>query len=149
MKVDQRKFGKASWTAAVERMERIRYSVAKETLQLQRAREISLEQRKHTLREEVCKGANMSRIFRHARIQALPPQMQSLCSGEDAMTLLDQMESQYYELQLQLYHIQAEILQCEELLLTAQLESVRRQMTGMSSFQKVRLLLVQNLVLVY
>nr|XP_061804118.1 junction-mediating and -regulatory protein-like [Nerophis lumbriciformis] len=107
MKLDQRKFGKASWTAAVERMERIRYSVAKETLQLQRAREISLEQRKHTLREE----------------------MQSLCSSEDAMTLLDHMESQYYELQLQLYDIQAEILQCEELLLTAQLDSIRRQMT--------------------
>ncbi|XP_077377681.1 junction-mediating and -regulatory protein-like [Festucalex cinctus] len=106
MKLDQRKFGKASWTAAVERMERIRYSVAKETLQLQRAREISLEQRKHTLREE----------------------MQSLCSSEDAMILLDHMESQYYELQLQLYDIQAEILQCEELLLTAQLDSVRRQM---------------------
>lgn len=54
MRVDQRKFGKSSWTAAVERMERLRYSVAKETLQLQRAREICLEQKKHTLREEVC-----------------------------------------------------------------------------------------------
>ncbi|XP_053725966.1 junction-mediating and -regulatory protein-like isoform X1 [Synchiropus splendidus] len=107
MKVDQRKFGKSSWTAAVERMERLRYSVAKETLQLQRAREICLEQRKHALREE----------------------MQSLCSGEDAIVLLDHMESQYYELQLQLYDIQREILQCEELLLTAQLDSVRRQMT--------------------
>ncbi|XP_061673836.1 junction-mediating and -regulatory protein-like isoform X2 [Syngnathoides biaculeatus] len=106
MKVDQRKFGKASWTAAVERMERIRYAVAKETLQLQRAREISLEQRKRTLREE----------------------MQSLCRSEDALTLLDRMESQYYELQLQLYDIQAEILQCEELLLAAQLDRVRRQM---------------------
>ncbi|XP_070689507.1 junction-mediating and -regulatory protein-like [Pempheris klunzingeri] len=107
MKVDQRKFGKSSWTAAVERMERLRYSVAKETLQLQRAREICLEQRKHTLRDE----------------------MQSLCSSEDAMALLDHMETQYYELQLQLYDIQAEILQCEELLLTAQLDSIRRQMT--------------------
>ncbi|KAM7416439.1 hypothetical protein PAMA_018479 [Pampus argenteus] len=107
MKMDQRKFGKASWTAAVERMERLRYSVTKETLQLQRAREICLEQRKHTLRDE----------------------MQSLCSSEDAMALLDHMESQYYELQLQLYDIQAEILQCEDLLLTAQLDSIRRQMT--------------------
>ncbi|KAM4577621.1 junction-mediating and -regulatory protein-like [Odontesthes bonariensis] len=107
MKVDQRKFGKSSWTAAVERMERLRYCVAKETLQLQRAKEICLEQRKHTLREE----------------------MQGLCSSEDAMALLDHMESQYYELQLQLYDIQAEILQCEELLLTAQLDSIRRQMT--------------------
>lgn len=60
----------------------------------------------------------------------LSPQMQSLCSSEDAMILLDHMETQYYELQLQLYDIQAEILQCEELLLTAQLDSVRRQMTG-------------------
>ncbi|XP_068460671.1 junction-mediating and -regulatory protein-like [Clinocottus analis] len=107
MKVDQRKFGKSSWTAAVERMERLRYSVAKETLQLQRAREISLEQRKCTLREE----------------------MQSLCSSTDAMALLDHMETQYYERQLQLYDIQAEILQCEELLLTAQLDSIRRQMS--------------------
>lgn len=60
----------------------------------------------------------------------LSPQMQSLCSSEDAMVLLDHMETQYYELQLQLYDIQAEILQCEELLLTAQLDSIRRQMTG-------------------
>ncbi|XP_074494262.1 junction-mediating and -regulatory protein-like [Sebastes fasciatus] len=107
MKVDQRKFGKSSWTAAVERMETLRYSVAKETLQLQRAREICLEQRKHTLREE----------------------MQSLCSTEDAMALLDHMETQYYERQLQLYDIQADILQCEELLLTAQLDSIRRQIS--------------------
>lgn len=61
---------------------------------------------------------------------ASSPQMQSLCSSEDAMALLDHMETQYYELQLQLYDIQAEILQCEELLLTAQLDSIRRQMTG-------------------
>lgn len=57
MKVDQRKFGKSSWTAAVARMERLRYSVAKETLQLQRAREICLDQRKHTLREQVWQQA--------------------------------------------------------------------------------------------
>lgn len=57
-------------------------------------------------------------------------QMQSLCSSEDAMALLDRMESQYYELQLQLYDIQADILQCEELLLTAQLGSIHRQITG-------------------
>uniref|UniRef100_A0A8C3ASV3 Junction mediating and regulatory protein, p53 cofactor n=1 Tax=Cyclopterus lumpus TaxID=8103 RepID=A0A8C3ASV3_CYCLU len=107
MKVDQRKFGKSSWTVAVERMESLRYSVAKETLQLQRAKEISLEQRKCTLREE----------------------MQSLCSSKDAMALLDHMETQYYERQLQLYDIQAEILQCEELLFTAQLDSIRRQMS--------------------
>lgn len=65
MKVDQRKFGKAAWTAAVERMERLRYSVAKETLQLQRAREICLEQRKHTLREEVLTHSTLSNTNTH------------------------------------------------------------------------------------
>lgn len=46
------------------------------------------------------------------------------------MLRLDQLEALYYELQLQLYDIQAEVLRCEELLLTAQLQSLRRQMTG-------------------
>lgn len=53
MRADQRKFGKSAWTAAVERMERLQYSVSKETLQLMRAKEICLEQRKHGLKEEV------------------------------------------------------------------------------------------------
>lgn len=57
-------------------------------------------------------------------------QMQSLQGGEDAMLRLDQLEALYYELQLQLYDVQAEVLRCEELLLTAQLQSLRRQMTG-------------------
>lgn len=56
--------------------------------------------------------------------------MQSLKGGEDAILHLDQMEALYYKLQLQLYDIQAEVLQCEELLLTTQLQSLRRQMTG-------------------
>ena len=46
------------------------------------------------------------------------------------MLRLDQLEELYYELQMQLYDIQAEVLRCEELLLTAQLQSLRRQMTG-------------------
>ena len=56
-------------------------------------------------------------------------QMQSL-SGDGAMERLDHMEGKYYDLQLQLYDIQADILQGEETLLTAQLDSIRRQMTG-------------------
>lgn len=58
--------------------------------------------------------------------------MQGLEGGEDAMARLDQLEALYYELQLQLYEIQFEILKYEELLLTAQLQSLRRQMTGES-----------------
>lgn len=56
--------------------------------------------------------------------------MQALQGGEDAMIHLDQLEALYYELQLQLYEIKFEILKYEELLLTAQLQSLRRQMTG-------------------
>lgn len=56
--------------------------------------------------------------------------MQGLRGGEDAMLRLDQMEALYYKLQLQLYDIQAEVLQCEELLLTTQLQSLRKQITG-------------------
>lgn len=56
--------------------------------------------------------------------------MQGLQGGEDAMARLNQLEALYYELQLQLYEIQFEILKYEELLLTAQLQSLRRQMTG-------------------
>ncbi|XP_037340962.2 junction-mediating and -regulatory protein [Pungitius pungitius] len=107
MRADQKRFGKSAWAAAVERMERLQYAVSKETLQLMRAKEICLEQRKHGLKEE----------------------MQSLQAGEDAMLRVDQLEERYYELQLQLYDVQAEVLRCEELLLSAQLQSLRRQMT--------------------
>lgn len=54
------------------------------------------------------------------------------------MLRLDQLEELYYELQLQLYDIQAEVLRCEELLLTAQLQSLRRQMTGEHLFCSFR-----------
>lgn len=53
MRADQKKFGKAAWAAAVERMEKLQYAVSKETLQLMRAKEICLEQKKHALKEEV------------------------------------------------------------------------------------------------
>ncbi|XP_078071100.1 junction-mediating and -regulatory protein [Mustelus asterias] len=104
MRADQKKCGKAAWAVAVERMEKLRYAVAKETLQLMRAKEICLEQRKRALKEE----------------------MQSLQSGTDAIARLDRLEADYYDMQLQLYEVQFEILKCEELLLTAQLESIKR-----------------------
>ncbi|XP_033036070.1 junction-mediating and -regulatory protein-like [Trachypithecus francoisi] len=53
-------------------------------------------------------------------------QMQSLRGGTEAIARLDQLEADYYDLQLQLYEVQFEILKCEELLLTAQLESIKR-----------------------
>lgn len=65
MRVDQRKFGKAAWGAAVERMEKLQYAVSKETLQLMRAKEICLEQRKHGLREEV---SHITHVFSNSHI---------------------------------------------------------------------------------
>ncbi|PKU34714.1 hypothetical protein llap_14983 [Limosa lapponica baueri] len=56
--------------------------------------------------------------------------MQSLKGGAEAIAHLDQLEADYYDLQLQLYEVQFEVLKCEELLLTAQLESIRRLMSG-------------------
>lgn len=139
MRGDQRKFGKAAWGAAVERMEKLQYAVSKETLQLMRAKEICLEQRKHGLREEVPRGHTRFQ-HKHINVSVTYPelflgflsQMQGLEDGEDAMARLDHLEALYYELQLQLYEIQFEILKYEELLLTAQLQSLRRQMTGQS-----------------
>lgn len=58
-------------------------------------------------------------------------QMQSLQGGKEAIARLDQLEADYYDLQLQLYEVQFEILKCEELLLTAQLESIKRLISGM------------------
>ncbi|NXN75454.1 JMY protein, partial [Himantopus himantopus] len=55
--------------------------------------------------------------------------IQSLKGGAEAIAHLEQLEADYYDLQLQLYEVQFEILKCEELLLTAQLESIRRLMS--------------------
>lgn len=56
--------------------------------------------------------------------------MQSLQGGTEAIAHLDELEADYYDLQLQLYEVQFEILKCEELLLTAQLESIKRLISG-------------------
>jgi len=54
MRADQKKFGNSAWAAAAaERMEQLQYAASKETLQLMRAKEVCLEQRKHGLKEEV------------------------------------------------------------------------------------------------
>ncbi|XP_053557344.1 junction-mediating and -regulatory protein [Bombina bombina] len=107
MRADQKKFGKGAWESAVERVEKLQYGVSKETLQLMRAKEICLEQKKHALKD----------------------QMQRLEGGTEAIPVLDQLETDYYDHQLQLYEVQFEILKCEELLLTSQLESIKRQIS--------------------
>ncbi|XP_016380076.1 junction-mediating and -regulatory protein-like [Sinocyclocheilus rhinocerous] len=102
MRADQRKFGKAAWGAAVERMEKLRCK---------------------------CADVYVSPVVCMCVCVCVCLQMQGLQGGEEAMVRLDQLEAMYYELQLQLYETQFEILKYEELLLTAQLQSLRRQMS--------------------
>lgn len=71
MRADQKKFGKAAWAAAVERMEKLQYAVSKETLQLMRAKEICLEQKKHALKEEVIFHADKQKNNHTEKTQTL------------------------------------------------------------------------------
>ncbi|KAF4071780.1 hypothetical protein AMELA_G00266640 [Ameiurus melas] len=80
MEVDRKRFGHASWAVATPRLEKLKFLLAKETLQLMRAREMCVNRRKDEIKEKmsgVCDGA-------------------SVCD-------VDVLELQYYEAQLELY----------------------------------------------
>ncbi|KAI5616589.1 WASP-like-associated protein with actin, membranes and microtubules [Silurus asotus] len=104
MDVDRKRFGQASWAVATPRLEKLKFLLAKETLQLMRAREMCVNRRKDHIKEKmsgVCDGA-------------------SVCD-------VDMLELQYYEAQLELYDCKLEILKNEELLLLAQIHTLQRQ----------------------
>uniref|UniRef100_UPI001EAF5CE1 WASP homolog-associated protein with actin, membranes and microtubules n=1 Tax=Oncorhynchus gorbuscha TaxID=8017 RepID=UPI001EAF5CE1 len=103
---DKRGFGQASWASAAPRLEKLRFLLAKETLQHMRATEMCLHRKKHTIREKM--GG---------------------LSGQDQRgpETVDNLELQYYEAQLELYDVKFEILKNEELLLVAQIDTLRRQ----------------------
>uniref|UniRef100_A0A674A3I6 WASP homolog associated with actin, golgi membranes and microtubules n=1 Tax=Salmo trutta TaxID=8032 RepID=A0A674A3I6_SALTR len=106
MEEDKRGFGQASWASAAPRLEKLRFLLAKETLQHMRATEMCLHRKKHTIREKM--GG---------------------LSGQDQRgpETVDNLELQYYEAQLELYDVKFEILKNEELLLVAQIDTLRRQ----------------------
>ncbi|XP_045061659.1 WASP homolog-associated protein with actin, membranes and microtubules [Coregonus clupeaformis] len=106
MEEDKRGFGQASWASAAPRLEKLRFLLAKETLQHMRATEMCLHRKKHTIRE---------------KMGGLSGQDQS---GPETV---DNLELQYYEAQLELYDAKFEILKNEELLLVAQIATLRRQ----------------------
>ncbi|XP_064868487.1 WASP homolog-associated protein with actin, membranes and microtubules [Oncorhynchus nerka] len=103
---DKRGFGQASWASAAPRLEKLRFLLAKETLQHMRATEMCLHRKKHTIREKM--GG---------------------LSGQDQRgpETVDNLELLYYEAQLELYDAKFEILKNEELLLVAQIDTLRRQ----------------------
>ncbi|XP_061103076.1 WASP homolog-associated protein with actin, membranes and microtubules [Conger conger] len=105
MEEDRLRFGQASWASAAPRLEKLKFLLAKETLQLMRAKEMCLNRRKEDIRDR----------------------MRSLAENSEGMESVDQLELLYYEAQLELYDVKFESLKNEELLLVAQIDTVRRQ----------------------
>ncbi|NXQ83968.1 WHAMM protein, partial [Nyctibius grandis] len=105
MEQDQERYGKTAWASALPRLENLKCMLAKETLQHLRARELCLKQKR-------------------AGIQKT---MESLSEQEENLTLVEELEIQYYETQLELYNVQLEVLKHEEMLLIVQLDTLRRQ----------------------
>lgn len=57
-------------------------------------------------------------------------QMEILSEQEENLTVVEELEIQYYETQLELYNVQLEVLKHEEMLLIVQLDTLRRQIKG-------------------
>ncbi|MGH0157215.1 UNVERIFIED_CONTAM: hypothetical protein FKN15_044023 [Acipenser sinensis] len=106
---DKKRYGQASWASAAPRLEKVKFMLAKETLQHMRAKDMCLNRKKADIRNS----------------------MESLADQKDSMEVVDKLEMQYYEAQLELYDVKFEILKNEEMLLLAQLDTVRRQIKEM------------------
>ncbi|XP_027543959.1 WASP homolog-associated protein with actin, membranes and microtubules isoform X2 [Neopelma chrysocephalum] len=105
MEQDEERFGKTTWASALPRLENLKCMLAKETLQHLRARELCLKQKR-------------------TGIQKL---MESLGEQEENLSVVEELEIQYYETQLELYNVQLEVLKHEEMLLIVQLDTIKRQ----------------------
>ncbi|XP_027500041.1 WASP homolog-associated protein with actin, membranes and microtubules isoform X1 [Corapipo altera] len=105
MEQDEERFGKTAWASALPRLENLKCMLAKETLQHLRARELCLKQKR-------------------TGIQKL---MESLGEQEENLSVVEELEIQYYETQLELYNVQLEVLKHEEMLLIVQLDTIKRQ----------------------
>nr|KAF6399517.1 WASP-like protein associated with actin, golgi membranes and microtubules [Molossus molossus] len=104
MEQDEKRFGQAAWATATPRLERLKLMLARETLQLMRAKELCLNHKR-------------------AEIQG---KMEDLPEQEKYIDVVDKLEIQYYEVQLELYEVKFEILKYEEILLITQLDSIKR-----------------------
>lgn len=119
MEEDKRRFGAAAWASAAPRLEKLRFLLAKETLQHMRAAEMCLNRKKDGIRERL---GGLSGSVQSQRAD-------SACVSKDGQQqdTVDQLELQFYETQLELYDAKFEILKNEEQLLVAQIDTVRRQ----------------------
>lgn len=55
MEADSKRFGQAAWASATPRLENLKLMVAKETLQLMRAKELCLNHKKAAIERKVCR----------------------------------------------------------------------------------------------
>ncbi|XP_054998550.1 WASP homolog-associated protein with actin, membranes and microtubules [Sorex araneus] len=106
MERDKKRFGQAAWATAMPRLENLQLRLARETLQLLRAKELCSHRKR-------------------AEIQG---KMEGLLEQEENKDVVDELELKYYEAQLELYEVKFEILKYEEMLLITQLDSIRRYM---------------------
>ncbi|XP_043120412.1 WASP homolog-associated protein with actin, membranes and microtubules [Puntigrus tetrazona] len=106
MEQDQKRFGHASWAMATPRQEKLRVLLAKETLQYMRAKEMCIKRKRNEIREKMRGVA---------------------AGGSEAVSVVGELELQYYETQLELHDCRFEILRNEELLLLTQIKSTQRQ----------------------
>ncbi|KAM3877408.1 LOW QUALITY PROTEIN: WASP homolog-associated protein with actin, membranes and microtubules [Diretmus argenteus] len=114
MEEDKCRFGAAAWASAAPRLEKLRFLLAKETLQHMRAKEMCLSRKKDGIRERLRDLSGQG-----------PDQRPD--SGSGQQETVDQLEMLFYEAQLELYDTKFEILKDEEQLLVAQIDTVRRQ----------------------
>ncbi|KAI5237242.1 WASP homolog-associated protein with actin, membranes and microtubules [Manis pentadactyla] len=104
MEQDEKRFGQAAWATATPRLDKLKLMLAQETLQLMRAKELCLNHKR-------------------AEIQG---KMEDLPEQEQVVDVVDELEMQYYKVQLELYEVKFEILKYEEILLVTQLDSIKR-----------------------
>ncbi|MEQ2228835.1 hypothetical protein ILYODFUR_012738, partial [Ilyodon furcidens] len=117
MEEDKKRFGPAAWASAAPRLEKLRFLLAKETLQHMRAAEMCLSRKKDAIKERL---ENLSGSVQN-RTQG------SAFDNSQKHDTVDQLELQFYETQLELYDAKFEILKNEEQLLVAQIDTLRRQ----------------------
>ncbi|XP_042631786.1 WASP homolog-associated protein with actin, membranes and microtubules-like [Cyprinus carpio] len=106
MEQDQKRFGHASWAMATPRQEKLRVLLAKETLQYMTAKEMCIKRKRDEIREKM-----------HA----------VTAGGSEGVSVVRELELQYYETQLEIHDCRFEILRNEELLLLTQIKSTQRQ----------------------
>ncbi|XP_008565815.1 PREDICTED: WASP homolog-associated protein with actin, membranes and microtubules [Galeopterus variegatus] len=104
MEQDGERFGQAAWATAIPRLEKLKLMLARETLQLMRAKELCLNNKRSEIQ---------------GKMEDLPEQ-------EKNIDVVDELEIQYYEIQLELYEVKLEIVKNEEILLITQLDSIKR-----------------------